>query len=61
MKELMKKFRSPGPEFRGAPFWAWNAKLDKEELIRQAYGFRDREYLKLKIFQLPEISCVKEV
>ena len=30
-------------------------------LIRQAYGFRDREYLKLKIFQLPEISCVKEV
>ncbi len=30
-------------------------------LIRQAYGFRDREYLKLKIYQLPEISCVKEV
>ena len=30
-------------------------------LIRQAYGFRDREYLKLKIFQLPGISCVKEV
>jgi len=30
-------------------------------LIRQAYGFRDREYLKLKIFQLPEISCEKEV
>ena len=30
-------------------------------LIRQAYGFRDREYLKLKIYQLPEISCVKGV
>jgi len=30
-------------------------------LIKQAYGFRDREYLKLKIFQLPEISSVKEV
>ncbi len=30
-------------------------------LIRQAYGFRDREYFKLKIFQLPEISCVKEL
>ena len=28
-------------------------------LIRQAYGFRDREYFKLKIFQLSEISCVK--
>lgn len=30
-------------------------------LIRQAYGFRDREFLKLKIFQLPEISTVKGV
>lgn len=30
-------------------------------LIRQAYGFRDREYFKLKIFQLPEISSVKEL
>ena len=30
-------------------------------LIRQAYGFRDREYFKLKIFQLPEISRQKEL
>jgi transposase len=30
-------------------------------LIRQAYGFRDREYFKLKIFQLPEISSVREI
>lgn len=30
-------------------------------LIRQAYGFRDREYFKLKIFQLPEISSSKEL
>ena len=30
-------------------------------LIRQPYGFRDREYFKLQIFQLPEISCVKMV
>ena len=30
-------------------------------LIRQAYGFRDREFLRLKIYQLPEISCVKEL
>ena len=30
-------------------------------LIRQPYGFRDREYFKLQIFQLPEISCIKEV
>lgn len=26
-------------------------------LIKQVYGFRDREYFKLKIYQLPEISC----
>ena len=28
-------------------------------LIKQAYGFRDREYFKLKIYQLPEISSEK--
>ena len=28
-------------------------------LIRQAYGFRDREHLKLKIYQLPQINCEK--
>ena len=30
-------------------------------LIEQAYGFRDSEYFKLKIYQLPEISSVKEL
>ena len=30
-------------------------------LIKQAYGFRDREYFKLKIYQLPEISSTKEI
>ena len=30
-------------------------------LIKQAYGFRDREFFKLKIYQLPEISSVKEL
>ena len=28
-------------------------------LNRMAYGFRDREYLKLKIYQLPQINCEK--
>ena len=27
----------------------------------QAYGFRDREYFKLKIYQLPEISCERTI
>ena len=28
-------FRHPGSEYRAAPFWAWNCKLEKEELLRQ--------------------------
>jgi transposase len=51
-------------------FWTFrhisNAKMEGFNnkirwLIKQAYGFRDREYFKLKIFQLPEISSVKEI
>ena len=48
-------------------FWTFrhisNAKMEGFNnkirwLIKQAYGFRDREYFKLKIFQLPEISSI---
>ncbi|MCL2832810.1 MAG: hypothetical protein FWD78_06545 [Treponema sp.] len=28
-------FQNPGSEYRAAPFWAWNTKLDRDELIRQ--------------------------
>ncbi|MDR3167638.1 MAG: hypothetical protein LBT93_06820 [Treponema sp.] len=28
-------FKNPGSEYRGTPFWAWNNKLDKNELIWQ--------------------------
>ena len=51
-------------------FWTFrhisNAKMEGFNnkirwLIKQAYGFRDREYFKLKIYQLPEISSVKEL
>ena len=34
-KQLARTFKSPGSEFRGAPFWAWNGKLEPEELRRQ--------------------------
>ena len=30
-------------------------------LIKLAYGFRDHEYFKLKIYQLPEISSEKSI
>ncbi len=35
LKEQMKQFKEPGPDFRGMPFWAWNAGLEPGELIRQ--------------------------
>ncbi len=28
-KEL---FKNPGAEYRGAPFWAWNCRLEEKEL-----------------------------
>lgn len=28
-------FRHPTSEYRAAPFWAWNCKLEKDELLRQ--------------------------
>jgi hypothetical protein len=28
-------FKNPGSEYRAAPFWAWNNKLDKNELVWQ--------------------------
>jgi len=40
-KQLDKElFRNPTSEYRGAPFWAWNGKLDKEELRRQIGVFK---------------------
>jgi alpha-L-rhamnosidase len=32
---IITDFAKPSSEFRGAPFWAWNGKLDQEELRRQ--------------------------
>ena len=30
-----KDFANPGSEYRAAPFWSWNNKLDKQELLWQ--------------------------
>ncbi len=40
-KKLIGEFTNPGSEYRGAPFWAWNGKLDPEELRRQIRVMRD--------------------
>ena len=31
----IETFKNPGNDYRGAPFWAWNGKLDPQELRRQ--------------------------
>ncbi len=38
--DLVKKFIEPGKEYRGKPFWAWNGKLEPEELKRQLRIFK---------------------
>ncbi len=33
-------FENPSSEYRGTPFWAWNGKLSREELLRQIRIFK---------------------
>ncbi|MBS1456758.1 MAG: hypothetical protein HP008_06895, partial [Clostridia bacterium] len=33
-------FKNPTAEYRSAPFWAWNSKLEKEELLWQIEEFK---------------------
>ncbi len=41
-KELdMELFRHPTSEYRGAPFWAWNTRLQKEALLKQIEIFKE--------------------
>ena len=35
------QFQAPGPEYRGKPFWSWNGKLEKDELIRQIHVLKE--------------------
>ena len=41
LNDVLQHIAKPGPEYRGAPFWAWNAKLEPEELRRQIRLFKD--------------------
>lgn len=41
MENYLNDFKNPPAEFRGRPFWAWNCKLDKEELLKQISYFRE--------------------
>lgn len=37
----MELFRKPTAEYRGAPFWAWNCKLDRDQILRQIDYFKE--------------------
>ena len=34
-RKQIETFKNPGNDYRGAPFWAWNGKLEPDELRRQ--------------------------
>ena len=34
-------FKNPTCEYRGTPFWSWNCKLDRDELLRQIEIFKE--------------------
>ncbi len=34
-------FKNPTSEYRGTPFWAWNCKLERDELLRQIEIFKE--------------------
>ena len=40
-------FENPGATYRGAPFWAWNKKLNKKELVDQVEQFKKLEEKKI--------------
>lgn len=40
-EEILNEFSHPTARYRGKPFWAWNGKLNKDELIRQIHVMKE--------------------
>ena len=38
---ILPRLADPGPDFRGTPFWAWNARLDPDECREQIRAFAE--------------------
>lgn len=38
------EFRKPGAVYRGTPFWAWNNRLERSQLLRQIGQFQEMGY-----------------
>ena len=41
VNELIKRLETVENQYRPIPFWSWNGKLEKEELIRQIRWMRE--------------------
>ena len=41
ISSILPRLVEPGPDFRGTPFWAWNARLDPDECRAQIRAFRE--------------------
>ena len=39
--ELFAMIQNPAPQYRGKPFWSWNGKLEKNELLAQIDVMRE--------------------
>ncbi len=39
-RRLLKAFKEPSSQYRGAPFWSWNDELTPEELVRQVHEMK---------------------
>jgi hypothetical protein len=53
MEKFFEELKNPGSLYRGAPFWAWNGKLETEELRRQIRIMKE--------MGLVDISCTQGV
>src|SRR5690625_4665748 len=39
--QIYPLYLEPTNEYRGKPFWSWNGKLEKDELLRQIHVFKE--------------------
>lgn len=69
--EWAAQFENPGAEKRSLPFWAWNGRLDKEELVQQVrqmkqagvggFFIHSRDGLETEYLGAKWLECVKAV
>ena len=41
IKDILSRLSNPPADYRGTPFWAWNARLDPEEIREQVRAFHE--------------------